>query len=180
LVIAQQRLDHYFAHPVSLLVSVGLHSYSVLPPFLQNSTKLFKELEFLRPRPTNSNHPLIRPNDHLLPHGEWKIRSKSQAVIDQQKPAHQHPLQHQTKNSRLFWERGDQHRWWVKAIQQFVDNPCRVSFRRELGDQALLATIHQQVQGFQDKLSQQQRSPFRLGHTTENIMLFQQTQYFPP
>jgi len=93
-------------------VSVGLHSYSVLPPFLQNSTTLFKELEFLRSWSTNSNHPLIRPNGHLLP--TEKIKN----------------LADFSENPRPFWDREDQQRWWVRATIElawffiFVDWEC--------------------------------------------------------
>ena len=41
-------------------------------------------------------NPLIRPNGHLLPHGEGKCST---------------PI----KIPRPIWERGDQQRWWVRA-----------------------------------------------------------------
>ena len=94
------------------------------------ASKPLQNQSLLKKTKPNQNS-LIRPNGHLLSHGKGKIHSKSQAVVDQQKLTYQHPLQHGPKNPRPFWERGDQHRWWVRVIQQLASNPHRASFHRE-------------------------------------------------
>ncbi|MAA68093.1 MAG: hypothetical protein CL915_04875 [Deltaproteobacteria bacterium] len=62
---------------------------------------------------------------HLLPEGEgYLIRLKSSST------GLQPDIQHNLKNPRPFWERGNHRRWWVRDLIDFIKIKRSVNWQK--------------------------------------------------